>query len=65
MSCSNVTSPCCDAPANLQGVKKPRTSCFACGEAVCKSCSRIMRWYTFGRRRVCDRCRDDHERSGE
>lgn len=62
MSCAAVTSVLCESPANLTFAAPLRTQCFACGEPVCKACSRLMRWYRYGRRRICDRCREDDAR---
>lgn len=50
----------CEAPANGPG--KTRCQCFACGQAVCKKCSRIVaKYYSYGRRRICEQCVEDHK----
>jgi hypothetical protein len=33
-----------------------RATCFACGLPVCTECSRVRRWYRYGRRRICRSC---------
>lgn len=47
----------CEAPAN--GYVGTRARCFACGLAVCKVCSSIIKWYNWGRRRVCRNCQKE------
>lgn len=48
----------CEAPANSP--IKIYTRCFACGEHVCKTCSRIVQYYSYGHCRVCVDCIDTH-----
>jgi len=39
--------------------------CFACGERVCKSCSALVEWSTWGVKRVCNECvREDYKIGG-
>lgn len=65
-----VVGPECTHPAGWQtGLgyagahdnTRLRTSCYVCGEAVCKKDSRLMPWYG-STCRVCDWCREDEER---
>lgn len=30
--------------------------CFACGESVCENCSRVVPYYDYGRKRICNEC---------
>jgi len=50
----------CEAPANLEDEDMPtlRTKCFVCGLPVCKKCSSIIKWYHWGKRRVCNNCKE-------
>jgi hypothetical protein len=58
MSCSNVSSNFCEAPANLDPPRTPRTRCVRCGQPVCKECSGIEpdEFHAGGKVRVCDEC---------
>ena len=52
----------CTCPANLEQKEideiNLRTKCFACGLTVCKECSKIIKWYLYGKRRICLNCID-------
>jgi hypothetical protein len=54
----------CLAPANVypEARVKIRTKCFACGELVCRCCSRIRKWYDYGKQRICLNCIEEEER---
>jgi hypothetical protein len=56
----------CECPANIENCLieeiNLRTKCFACGLYVCKKCSKVIKWYNFGRRRICNNCVHDHKR---
>lgn len=56
--CCVVDGNTCDAPANYEGTpaESAHCTCFACGEAVCKSCSMRVKYYTFGYKRLCHNC---------
>lgn len=57
MSCCVVNQHCA-APANLEGVKTPKSNCFACGEPVCVECSSRRKYMKYGRVRLCDNCQE-------
>ena len=61
-SCCVVENACL-APANLEDLLLKdinlRTKCFACGLPVCKNCSTTMKWFNYGRRRICNNCKED------
>jgi len=57
----------CEAPAGYgigggggyaEGDKATRATCHACGEPVCKKCSRLRTWRGKKRRRVCQTCEE-------
>lgn len=62
-SCHEVGEHCA-APANLIESSKPARlpECFACGEPVCVNCSRRVRWYNLGRKRVAVSCIEEHRK---
>jgi hypothetical protein len=36
--------------------------CFACGQPVCKTCTRMVEWSAFGIKRICKECiREDQK----
>lgn len=35
--------------------------CFACGEPVCENCSRVVPYYDYGRKRICNDCFIEHD----
>jgi len=49
----HVAGPDCDCYT--------RCTCYACGLPVCKTCSRVRRWYRWGRHRICDVCWAERE----
>lgn len=53
----------CRAPANLLRADRPRlrAKCFACGEPVCTNCSKRMKYFRYGVRRICNRCQEDQQ----
>jgi hypothetical protein len=51
----NVADQFCTHPANLEGVRDPKTKCYVCGYAVCENCS-VRRQYGPGVPRVCHDC---------
>lgn len=69
-----VSGEDCTAPAGYQigGPGGPivenefnstRATCFACGLPVCTSCSRRRSWFKYGRRRVCEDCEEQFEKT--
>lgn len=62
LSCHEVRDWECDAPANLAECAKPTRlpTCFACGQPVCRKCSRVVKWYGYGRKRVAESCIEEH-----
>jgi hypothetical protein len=62
-TCKEASDWDCKAPANAEDART-RGTCFACGNPVCtaRNCSRSVRWYGYGRRRVCMSCLEDHDR---
>lgn len=59
--CCCVTACDCQAPANGSGTI--RTRCFACGDYVCRECSRVLVYLKWNRKRICNRCEEDWRRS--
>ena len=57
----NVVNQDCKAPPALPAAT--RAKCFACGLPVCTNpqCSTRIQWCRYGRRRVCAKCKTDHE----
>lgn len=49
-----VVNAQCEAPANGPGTV--RTMCFACGQPVCRPCSKVRTWYRWRNKRVCATC---------
>ncbi len=56
-----VANTNCKAPANCPTTSR-MSVCFACGDFVCMNCSRRIRWFHYGRRRICDNCREMRDR---
>ena len=56
VSC-HVVNRGCKAPPALAW-SRTRAKCYACGESVCvgPECSRRVRYYRYGRRRLCAGC---------
>jgi hypothetical protein len=61
MSACNVSNQNCTASPGVDG-SKTRGICFACGLPVCMECSSRIKWYNFGKKRICDNCREDKDR---
>ena len=36
-------------------------TCFACGQAVCQNCSRIVNYYDYGFKRICYDCMKEND----
>lgn len=51
----------CEVADSWECLHSTRLRCFACGDAVCSSCSRVRRWYRRPNKRVCLNC----ERMGD
>lgn len=52
-ACSKVETNRCTGQTHCR--------CFACGEPVCKACSRKQDWYRWKDRRICFSCVREHE----
>lgn len=63
-TCCVVWDNDCLSPANLEQLVPLRTSCYVCGQKVCKNCSKIVYdKYAHHRIRVCFDCLEgDSER---
>lgn len=55
-----LNTPECESPPGGE-FASIRTRCFACGQPACKNCSRIRRWLSFGKRRVCRDCEEQEK----
>jgi hypothetical protein len=55
-----VVDQFCSNPANcdMEDLDKLRTTCYSCGEKVCKQCSTV-RSYRKGWRRICHNCSEE------
>lgn len=58
-SCNAVTSDHCEAPPAFAD-SYTKGTCFGCGMPVCSRCSSRVKWYRYGRRRICDNCLEEH-----
>ena len=56
----NVSDQFCEASPGVEGTST-RGMCFACGLPVCRKCSTVLSYYTYGRRRVCNNCQVEHD----
>ena len=56
--CCVVEDNKCLAPANVceEARVDIKTKCFVCGQPVCRNCSRVRKWYRYGKQRVCLNC---------
>lgn len=56
----DVVNMGCKAPPGLT-TSYTKATCFACGLPVCtgSNCSKLMRWYGYGVRRICSGCQED------
>lgn len=50
----------CLSPANLEPPVPVKARCFACDQPVCVNCSKRVRYFEFGRRRICADCQEEH-----
>lgn len=57
-TCS-VVNQFCDSPANLRPIVRVRAECFACGRPVCRQCSSLRKYLSYGRKRLCDDCQEE------
>ena len=68
-----VSNDGCDAPAGFGGAYGhyacdysrgggARYICFSCGLAVCDNCSKVVDWYNYGKRIICDICAEEDKR---
>lgn len=59
--CCVVYDRDCLAPADVEQCLLPNRigECFACGEPVCSKCSKILKYHSFGKRRICFNCISD------
>lgn len=60
----------CVAPAGFgtasgyaYGDRSTRATCWVCEEPVCVKCSKRRRWFTWGRRRICDTCWEESQKT--
>ena len=60
--CCSVVNEDCLSPANLDPRRHVKTQCFRCGLPVCRECSKVVVYFRFGRKRICNICRDDMKR---
>ena len=51
-----VVNQFCLSPANLEEPVPLKSTCFICGEYVCKECSSRRKYLSYGRVRICDTC---------
>lgn len=58
-TCHVSNQDCCASPGVSDG-DLTRAECFACGLPVCVKCSKRVRYFKWGRKRVCDHCREEH-----
>jgi hypothetical protein len=58
-----VANQHCDAPANLDPPRQPRSKCFSCGERVCTQpgCSIVTTYRSYGRQRICASCLEQRQ----
>ncbi|MFA4971219.1 MAG: hypothetical protein WC683_01310 [bacterium] len=56
----NVVDIDCLAPANSSALVRSR--CFRCGMPVCLNCSQVQPYLHYGRKRICNDCRDEMAR---
>jgi hypothetical protein len=54
----DVVNQFCEAPPALAW-SYTRATCFACGLPVCKACSSRRKYYSYGVKRICDRCQEE------
>jgi hypothetical protein len=56
----NSVGPGCKAPPS--GPCYTYAKCFACGLFVCTSpgCSKLVDYYKYGKRRLCNSCQEDY-----
>lgn len=61
-NCCSVVGEDCVSPANLETIRNIKTTCFACGLPACVQCSKIISYYNFGQKRLCNYCIEELER---
>ena len=62
-TCCVVEDNNCKSPANLEKVRPAKGTCFACGLPVCSNCSVVIKYFDYGRKRICNNCIDDYKKS--
>jgi hypothetical protein len=69
----NMANQDCEAPAGRGGSfghytndysrgNGARFNCYSCGLPVCGKCSKVVKYMSFGRQRICDNCREEQAR---
>lgn len=56
-----VADQFCEAPANLSERPRLKAVCFSCGETVCLKCSSLRKYYSFGKKRLCNNCQIEYD----
>ena len=46
----SITTPC-----------RPLPECYSCGQPVCRQCSSIRKYYTYGKVRLCNNCQTEQD----
>lgn len=60
-SCHVVNEGCEIPPALTPKPHQRACECFRCGNDVCKTCSRVVNYMRFGRRRLCSHCIEEYQ----
>lgn len=56
-----VADQFCLAAANFEYIPLIKTTCFACGQTVCRNCSSIRTYLHFGKVRPCNECQIEYD----
>lgn len=51
-----VADQFCTAAANFEPRQFVSSKCFACGDFVCLKCSQTIKYYDYGKQRLCNTC---------
>jgi len=52
-ACHEIKNNYCEGGTNCE--------CFSCGQPVCKHCSKKIKYFNYGIKRLCDGCLDEYE----
>lgn len=56
-----VVDEFCTSPANVDPPVRLRRKCYSCGDFVCRMCSSMRNYYSYGKQRLCNTCQTQYD----